>query len=296
MIAESTDRRWQLFEDGLLVFERPPDPTGPSRVLVSHVHLCKVPGCTCREVALRAVILDVDDEAGRVEIGDDTLARLTSNDVLNAQLDVDFGIVDPNDHEGRVPLSDDWIRYLQSQVDGELLDMLHDRWLRAKGKTSVPIDWAPRAPDELVAWGEAHSDARHDHFLDQAGRDQSFIAHDLYCVNPTCTCSKVVIAFAPVKYTDRNVGMLNVHVPDLEVVERTVTPHNADLVDRLWNAFLARHPHLAERCVSRKQRMIELAARRAAARTPVARAADRVGRNEPCPCGSGKKYKRCCGG
>jgi len=20
-----------------------------------------------------------------------------------------------------------------------------------------------------------------------------------------------------------------------------------------------------------------------------------VGRNEPCPCGSGKKYKRCCG-
>ena len=22
---------------------------------------------------------------------------------------------------------------------------------------------------------------------------------------------------------------------------------------------------------------------------------DRVGRNEPCPCGSGKKYKRCCG-
>jgi uncharacterized protein YecA (UPF0149 family) len=21
----------------------------------------------------------------------------------------------------------------------------------------------------------------------------------------------------------------------------------------------------------------------------------RIGRNEPCPCGSGKKYKRCCG-
>jgi preprotein translocase subunit SecA len=25
------------------------------------------------------------------------------------------------------------------------------------------------------------------------------------------------------------------------------------------------------------------------------RPADKVGRNEPCPCGSGKKYKRCCG-
>ncbi len=28
---------------------------------------------------------------------------------------------------------------------------------------------------------------------------------------------------------------------------------------------------------------------------PVARAAPRVGRNDPCPCGSGKKYKKCCG-
>ena len=25
------------------------------------------------------------------------------------------------------------------------------------------------------------------------------------------------------------------------------------------------------------------------------RAAARVGRNDPCPCGSGKKYKKCCG-
>jgi preprotein translocase subunit SecA len=28
---------------------------------------------------------------------------------------------------------------------------------------------------------------------------------------------------------------------------------------------------------------------------PKVRAADKVGRNDPCPCGSGKKYKRCCG-
>lgn len=28
---------------------------------------------------------------------------------------------------------------------------------------------------------------------------------------------------------------------------------------------------------------------------PIRRSPDRVGRNEPCPCGSGKKYKKCCG-
>ena len=29
--------------------------------------------------------------------------------------------------------------------------------------------------------------------------------------------------------------------------------------------------------------------------TTVKRVCKKVGRNEPCPCGSGKKYKNCCG-
>jgi preprotein translocase subunit SecA len=31
-----------------------------------------------------------------------------------------------------------------------------------------------------------------------------------------------------------------------------------------------------------------------ATKAPVV-ASSRVGRNDPCPCGSGKKYKKCCG-
>ena len=31
------------------------------------------------------------------------------------------------------------------------------------------------------------------------------------------------------------------------------------------------------------------------AKTPVRRTQKKVGRNSPCPCGSGKKYKKCCG-
>jgi uncharacterized protein YecA (UPF0149 family) len=29
--------------------------------------------------------------------------------------------------------------------------------------------------------------------------------------------------------------------------------------------------------------------------TPVKREGEKIGRNDPCPCGSGKKYKRCHG-
>jgi len=31
------------------------------------------------------------------------------------------------------------------------------------------------------------------------------------------------------------------------------------------------------------------------ATVPIRRTAPKVGRNEPCPCGSGKKFKKCCG-
>ena len=29
-------------------------------------------------------------------------------------------------------------------------------------------------------------------------------------------------------------------------------------------------------------------------RQPITRSEPKIGRNDPCPCGSGKKYKRCC--
>ena len=32
-----------------------------------------------------------------------------------------------------------------------------------------------------------------------------------------------------------------------------------------------------------------------AKKKPVIKKAEKVGRNDPCPCGSGKKYKFCCG-
>jgi uncharacterized protein len=37
------------------------------------------------------------------------------------------------------------------------------------------------------------------------------------------------------------------------------------------------------------------AAREARAGATYRRTTEKVGRNDPCPCGSGKKFKRCCG-
>ncbi|MDW7773796.1 MAG: preprotein translocase subunit SecA [Desulfobulbaceae bacterium] len=77
------------------------------------------------------------------------------------------------------------------------------------------------------------------------------------------------------------------------VKEQTVTT--------LFRVELVRNDDVArmEEEQRRKEQEMELNRNAAAAaeteRIPVQRKEDKIGRNAPCPCGSGKKYKKCCG-
>lgn len=65
--------------------------------------------------------------------------------------------------------------------------------------------------------------------------------------------------------------------PDEHAVEQLLP-----IVMNLWNT--TPRPELGERSPSYAH----------VARKPV-RVQPKIGRNAPCPCGSGKKYKKCCG-
>lgn len=292
-LLSDADRPWTLSPQGLLAFQQA-NPSGPSRLLVSQLDACTTAGCSCRDIGLRALALEADDNFDPAALDTESLRAKLATGAMNFRLDIDTGSLEPDDYEGRLPLSPDWVDYIASQVDGELLDALHEVWLHAKGMRSVPkSDWEPRDPGDLVNWYEAHPSGRPDIYIDDDG---AFLAEDLYCVNPTCTCSEVVIVFSPARARSApDVGSIRVRVPSLEIIERSVKPAEAALLARLWRAFSARHRRLAERLSQRKRHMAELASEHLRRRTPVARPAARVGRNEPCPCGSGKKYKRCCG-
>ncbi|MDH3723790.1 MAG: SEC-C metal-binding domain-containing protein, partial [Desulfobacteraceae bacterium] len=45
----------------------------------------------------------------------------------------------------------------------------------------------------------------------------------------------------------------------------------------------------------KEQKLVFSSGDEPAKKNPVKRAEKKVGRNAPCPCGSGKKYKKCCG-
>ena len=71
-----------------------------------------------------------------------------------------------------------------------------------------------------------------------------------------------------------------------------------EVAQKLFRVQLAREDEVAE--MEARQRRERLALTRQSGPQPVAqeparRDADKVGRNEACPCGSGKKYKKCCG-
>jgi len=70
-----------------------------------------------------------------------------------------------------------------------------------------------------------------------------------------------------------------------------------EVAQKLFRVQLAREEEVAE--MEAEQRRERLALGRMGGRpevqSPAKREADKVGRNDVCPCGSGKKYKRCCG-
>lgn len=287
------DRSWALFEHALLVFEHRLAPAGPFRLLVSEVQLCAKRQCDCRDVTLTAVGLDVGTDFSSLGLTSEALrTMLAGTDAMNALLDIDLGIVKPDEYEGRAPLSSDWVDYVQAQVDGELLEALHDRWLHAKGfraREPRALDWRALEPGELVAWHELHPDQRRDLYLDE---DVVFLASEFYCVNPDCDCAQATIDFAELLERNRaqSIGYVRLSLPDTQVIELSGP---GTRLERLWSAFRTRHKNLADRLATRKRRLAEIA--RGAFRPALpSDATQHVGRNDPCPCGSGQKFKRCC--
>ncbi len=77
------------------------------------------------------------------------------------------------------------------------------------------------------------------------------------------------------------------HDEDPEMRPNPITPERREeVIVHMAAGLLAAYTYF------REQRESHIGGRSPEAR----RSAPKIGRNEPCPCGSGKKYKKCCGG
>jgi len=84
-----------------------------------------------------------------------------------------------------------------------------------------------------------------------------------------------------------------------EMFEEMVHQIQEDVVQKLFTIEVAREGIVEEMEVQRRPQRMVLShggdGGEQSRATPVKRQGSKVGRNDPCPCGSGKKYKRCCG-
>jgi hypothetical protein len=121
---------------------------------------------------------------------------------------------------------------------------------------------------------------------------ERYWAVDLYCRNPDCSCTSSIIRFHRVEddETTTFVGEVTIDYANAEARARTSSPGAVRVFERLWKEseynLRARHAEASSAVRRLAPRMKE--------RAPAPLAWGRIPRNAACPCGSGKKFKRCC--
>lgn len=134
---------------------------------------------------------------------------------------------------------------------------------------------------------------------------EPWAAVDSYCVNPECDCTSALLVLVPVAGRGPDTGKPGTCVDGFYSYDSKSFQVETELAagpgsGELIAALRAGHPNLEAELAEHHRRLrilfrAELTRRIAAAHPGTIRKEPSVGRNAPCPCGSGKKFKRCCG-
>jgi hypothetical protein len=135
--------------------------------------------------------------------------------------------------------------------------------------------------------------------------EEAYLVFDQYCLNSTCNCQSVSLTFEG--YRDevcfgRDDPTVIVYTANTGTWEAREVGKKAQPPSVLMKELLSRYPDLRDVLAQRRKKLLRLYARHREQKGFAVLPANSiprppaVGRNEPCPCGSGRKYKKCCGG
>jgi hypothetical protein len=205
-----------------------------------------------------------------------------AGDRVTARASLSTGRCTPTDERAARFLADHpWIEEALTQQ----LDLLQDRAHRAEAqrdRTTCRKALATAGLDAMVSYDELYP-ADWDLLLTHAG--MTYWAVDQHCPRPRCPCTEVSVIFYRIDDDGtRCVGKANreLRYPNAQV--KGSSSLTTQLFTKLWEKS-------REELVRRHQ---EVRAEVQAKQANPALTATGISRNAPCPCGSGKKYKRCC--
>jgi hypothetical protein len=286
MVGERVTKRRRIDSGEPLILWDPPEADGVAGYAVIPA-ICTNPQCPCTDVDFTIHHVNQLGD-GSSEIQQPAVAGEVSSDGTGVKIDQAAGMLTTETIA--------WIRQRLEQDNPRA--WFHERWSRVRGQAgdpAYPSGAAPQGIDGMVFFNEVFP---YDFDLTVIHERHLYLADDQYCLQPACTCDEFATHFVDLSTESpraQTIGHARTSVRHLQAHD----VHGPSLVGRLWRALLDSQG--ADRLLDRFQRMRSVARARAAVtpRAPspqlVAPTAAKVGRNTSCPCGSGRKFKRCCG-
>lgn len=295
----------QLGEEGLLVLWRDRGETGQREGLACILSVCPQPGCPCEVLYVDgfivggegAVVRWSEDGVHLERAAGENAGRVTLEERMFATVEPESG--DTRAHPDLADATDpELVEWLASEMDEELLEVLHRYRARAKGyppegpRRDVDLDAVEAC--HLAGVDELLAGTRADEYI--VG-DRRYWAALLLCPTPGCECDEArVVFFADPVGSDDPVGsvLLDLSGPSgFRVEEVAAECGPRELLDDLWARFAQRHD-VGGFLRRRQAQLKEVGSALWHVVPEPARAGPKIGRNEACPCGSGRKYKLCC--
>lgn len=263
------------------------------RELNMSVSYCTNPNCTCKESTLRFF---------------DTIESKKNEIAFSVKLNYENWEIKTYE----VYREDVNCLELIDELRSSMCDEIKEKILSLKGEFSskddiekLNIDYLELQERTVVHYNEIFQSEQ---FLFEY-TNISYIVVDYYCSNHKCTCNDVLLDFLVVKENvARDIPTVKIRLSfrngkhKIEMKDDNVTNKYAD---ELYEEFLKllgnkgikllkeRYDKLGQ---WRKEKIpYETFEIESQTYMPYRLSGPKIGRNEPCPCGSGKKYKKCCG-
>jgi hypothetical protein len=130
---------------------------------------------------------------------------------------------------------------------------------------------------------------------------EPWLADDQYCVKPRCTCQEALLSFfrlrvsAESRRSPTGPSLSIRYAYKTERIEPLPGAEDGRLSGQVFVEELRKVLPDLNSLLAKRHALLQRLYRRASRGKTIRLQAPKLGRNDPCPCGSGKKYKKCCG-
>jgi hypothetical protein len=274
-VPETRIERTKHIDDGrpLVVWRRRDDVAADGFTIATV--MCANPECPCQEMSLE---ISSVQRAGSEKPTVSTATLHATYFVESDQIEIA--------NASQTAFAADDATWILERLRADHLEWLRERWKRGRARVSeepdgLPDDWEPGT---LVAYDDVFSA---DWDLTVVHDKRLYHVVDQYCPNPSCGCDRVLVDFFDLTDHGRHVGSADASMHD----GRKVKIGGEPLTSTLWNAVCDQH---GVKTLRRRYSSIIAVVEQSRPIAEPVRTPNKIGRNDPCPCGSGKKYKRCC--